>query len=163
MDVVAVLAGDLAGKRLVGNAVHFIITGGAGDLDGFAGHLGFHPGVDVHADVGFGEILAMQAAASNGIAHVAAQLAVCRAGVNVCAACPIAQGIDFGARVHALDIFGSGVALANDQVSIIQQVLAVAAIFFVKILTCTVLLIRSIIRHHNRPTGVLLDAAIQQS
>ena len=32
-----------------------------------------------------------------------------------------------------------------------------------KILTCTVLLIRSIIRHHNRPTGVLLDAAIQQS
>jgi undecaprenyl-diphosphatase len=34
---------------------------------------------------------------------------------------------------------------------------------FIKILTCTVLLIHSIIRHHNSPTEVLLDAAIQQS
>ena len=32
-----------------------------------------------------------------------------------------------------------------------------------KILTCTVLLIRGIIGHHNRPIGVLLDAADQQS
>ena len=74
----------------------------------------------------------MQPAASNGIAHVAAQLAVGRAGVHVGTAFPITQRIDFGAGIHAQDVFGSGVALTDNQAAIIQQVLAIAAIFFVK-------------------------------
>ena len=71
----------------------------------------------------------MQAAARDAVRHVAAQLAVCRAGIHICATRPVAQGIDLRAGELGGKVSGGGVALADDQAVAIQNVLSVTGIF----------------------------------
>ena len=70
----------------------------------------------------------MQTAACDGIGHVAAQLAVGSPGVHIRAACPVAERIDLGMRIHFLEVLSPGVALAEDEPCAVQNVLPVIGI-----------------------------------
>ena len=119
-----VLAGDLH-DFLVGLSVDGVIADGAAQLDRLAGLLRLQKGIDVDGHVRFGQVLAMQPAASDRIGHIRAELAVGRAGVYIGAAGPVAQRIDFCCRVQLLDVSLRRVALADDEPVIVEDVLAV--------------------------------------
>lgn len=70
----------------------------------------------------------MKAAARHRIGHVAAQLAVGRPRVYIRAACPVAQGIDLGARIPFPQLCGRGIALAEDEPCFVNDVLPIRGI-----------------------------------
>lgn len=57
------------------------------------------PCLNVHADVGFGQILAVKSAAGHGVAHIRAELAVGSTGIHISAAGPVTERIDLGFRI----------------------------------------------------------------
>ena len=114
--------------------IHGIITDGADKLDRRTGFLCFEPCVDVDADVGFGEVLAVQTAAGHGVAQVRAELPVGSTRVNIRAAGPITERIDLGIWEDLTQMAGLGVALAEDQAVAVQNVFSVAAVGFIELL-----------------------------
>ena len=70
----------------------------------------------------------MQPAAGHAVSHIAAQLAVGGAGINIGAARPVAQGIDLRGGIVLAEIGSPGVALADDQALAAQNVFAVTAV-----------------------------------
>ena len=70
----------------------------------------------------------MQTAACDGVCHIAAQFPVGRAGVHVRTARPVSQGIDLGARIPFPQLCGRGIALAEDQSCLVNDVLPIRGI-----------------------------------
>ena len=67
----------------------------------------------------------MKPAARHRIGHVATQFPIGGACVHLRAACPVAQGIDLGARIPLLQLGGRGMALAEGQPCFINDVLPI--------------------------------------
>ena len=115
------IAGDLHDLR-VGLAVHGFVSDGAADLDRFAGDLCLDPSVDVHADVSFGKVFAVQAAAGDAVGHIAAELTIDSSGVHIGSARPVAQRVDCGLREMPGEGLPADVALTDDEVRPIEDV-----------------------------------------
>ena len=90
--------------------------------------LCFQECMDVDGYICLGQILSVQAAAGHAVSHIAAQLPVCGAGINIRSACPVAQRIDFRVRKIGSNFISRSVALANDQARAIKDVFPVIRI-----------------------------------
>ena len=122
-----VISGD-ADDVSVGPTVDFGVSDGATNLDGYLVALRFQPSVNVDADVRLRQVFAVEPAAGYAVGHIAAELAVGGAGIDVRSARPITKGIDLGSGVSFADVFSFGVALANDEPVAVQDVFAVCRV-----------------------------------
>ena len=98
----------------VRSAVHNIVADGAAELNRYLIPLGLQPGIDVDADVGFTKVFAVQPAAGDTVGHIAAELPVGCAGVNIGAASPISERIDLRIWVLCPQISAVCMTLADD-------------------------------------------------
>ena len=109
----------------------FGVADSAARLHHFAAALRLKVAPDVHAHVGFRQVFAVQSAAGHAVRHVRTEFAVGGTCVHVGTACPVAQRVDVGGGIDGTQVGCLGVGLADDEPSVVQDVLAVGRVLFI--------------------------------